>query len=337
MPRHIINPPPVNILIVHDSVIPAMLYGGVQRDIWYLGKELVKMGHKISYLVEKGSHCEFGDVLIWDRSRSFDEQIPSATDIVNMHFPFGGPLSKPYVAAVHGNRHSMELSENTIFVSRNHASRFNAQAFVYNGMDWDDYGDVVLGTTRRYFHFLGKASWRVKNVKGAINIINKSKGEHLKVLGGRRLNIKMGFRFTFSPKVSFEGMVGGVKKNALIQASKGLIFPVRWHEPMGLAIPESLYFGCPVFGTPYGSLPELITTEFGFLSNKSSELIEALKNVDGYSREKCHEYARDMFNSKKMAESYLNKFEKVLNGEKLNPGKPELIETQETKFLDWHE
>ena len=46
--------------------------------------------------------------------------------------------------------------------------------------------------------------------------------------------------------------------SSLLNASRGLIFPVRWHEPFGLAVIESLYFGCPVFATPYGALPELV-------------------------------------------------------------------------------
>ena len=145
----------------------------------------------------------------------------------------------------------------------------------------------------------------------------------------------MVFRFTISPKVSFEGMVGGSKKNALIQASKGLVFPVRWYEPFGLAITESLYFGCPVFGTPYGSLPELVTSEFGFLSDKSSELIEAMKNTADYSPRACHAYARDMFNSKKMAASYLDMYEKIMNGEKLNATKPYLTEAHYKEILPW--
>ena len=314
-----------------------MLYGGTQRIIWYLGKELSGMGHRITYLVEKGSYCDFGEVLVWDRSRPIEEQVPADTDIVHLHFPFGGPLNKPYVVTVHGNRHGVELSENTIFVSRDHARRFNAQAYVYNGLDWDDYGNVDLDTPRKYFHFLGKASWRVKNLKGAIDIINKSKGEHLKVMGGLRLNLKMGFRLTLSQKVSFEGMVGGSKKNALIQASKGLVFPVRWYEPFGLAIPESLYFGCPVFATPYGSLPELVTAEFGFLSDKSSELIEAMMNAGDYSKKTCHAYARDMFNSKKMAASYLDMYGKIMNGEKLNTTQPTLTESHDKKILPWKE
>ncbi len=130
-------------------------------------------------------------------------------------------------------------------------------------------------------------------------------------------------------------MIGGAEKDRLLNGSKGLLFPVRWSEPFGIAITESLFYGCPVFGTPYGSLPELVTNDVGFLSNQEDELANALLNSDSYSRQRCHDYARDEFGSKKMALSYLKKYEKVMNGESLNENEPRLKEIQEEKFLKW--
>ena len=120
-------------------------------------------------------------------------------------------------------------------------------------------------------------------------------------------------------------MVGGEEKNKFLQGSRGLIFPVKWHEPFGLAITESLYFGAPVFGTPYGSLPELITPEVGYLSSSRTAMISHLSSNPSYSPHKCHEYARDLFNSKVMALKYLGLYEKVLNGETLNKVQPTAI------------
>ncbi len=57
-----------------------------------------------------------------------------------------------------------------------------------------------------------------------------------------------------------------------MQRSKGLIFPVLWNEPFGLAAIESLYAGAPVFGPNYGSIPELINEKTGYTSNKSMML-----------------------------------------------------------------
>lgn len=327
----------MRILIVNPGIIPVTLYGGTERVIWYLGKELVKMGHEVTYLVAQGSSCDFAQVLHIDGSKKISEQIHKAVDIIhlNYHPQDVEDISNPHVVTAHGNWDYPKFDKNTIFVSRNHADRYGSDSYVYNGLDWDDYSQPDYSTKRDYFHFLGNAAWRVKNVQGAIDVIKRTKREKLKVMGGNRMNVKMGFRLTTSPRVSFYGMVGGKKKYQMINDSKGLIFPVKWHEPFGLAIIESLYYGCPVFGTPYGSLPELVTPETGYLSSSAASLADAIENSSKYSHKGCHDYAIENFNSKKMAESYLKKYEQVLEGESLNTEAPKIKDRQFEKFIEW--
>lgn len=328
----------MRILIVHIGAIPVQLYGGIERVIWALGKELVKLGHDVTFLVKQGSYCDFANVLHINEHRPILEQITKDYDIVHFSYKPNGLelINFKYIITIHGNSNTLdEQDRNTVFVSKNHALRHNSNSYVHNGLDWNDYLSPDLNKKRHYFHFLGNAAWRVKNVSGAISIIKKTPSEKLKILGGVRFNFKMGIRFTFSPRVSFAGEVGGDQKCKLLNESKGLIFPVKWHEPFGLAITESLYYGCPVFGTPYGSLPEIITKDVGFLSAKSDELAAAILQVDDYSRQRCHEYARDEFNSKKMAAEYFKKYEKVIAGENLNSSPPKLAKAQEEKWLKW--
>ncbi len=328
----------LNILIVNNTKIPVNNYGGTERVIWYLGKELNKKGHNVSYLASPGSYSDFARVLIYDKKKPLSIQIPDNIDIVHFNSDPEQEIGKPYIITNHGNCFDFRsFHVNTVFVSQNHANRFGSETYIYNGLDWDDYGKPELINKRSYFHFLGKSAWRVKNVKGAIDIIKSTKKERLKVLGGNRLNFNMGFQFTLSPRISFYGMVGGEKKSQLLEGSKGLIYPVKWNEPFGLAIIESLYFGCPVFGTPYGSLPEIVNSEIGYLSNNSKLLSKEIEEADRFSRVKCHDYAVSLYNSKKMAESYLEKYEMVLNGYPLNNLPPKLIELQTEKFLEWND
>lgn len=328
----------MKILIVSPTVIPVSLYGGTERVIWSLGKELHKMGHTVSYLVPQGSSCPFGKIISINPKKKISEQIPDYIDIVHFNMTPSDlkEVRKPYIITIHHNINDQrKLDKNSVFVSRNHSERYGASSFIHNGLDWDEYSKPNLAEKRSYFHFLGNAAWRLKNVKGAINSIKNTPKERLQVLGGVRFNIKMGVRFTFSRRIHFSGFVGGTEKDALLNGSKGLVFPVRWHEPFGLAITESLYFGCPIFGTPYGSLPELVSKEVGFLSNKQVELTDALLNAEAYDRKKCHEYARDIFNSKEMALGYLKKYEQVLSGKYLNSSHPSLLNPPKSKFLDW--
>ncbi|MEZ5072928.1 MAG: glycosyltransferase [Bacteroidales bacterium] len=326
----------LHVLLVYNGRIPTPKYGGTSRDIWYLGKELIRMGHRVTFLVGKGSLCPFAPVRFFDPSSPLETQIPEDVDLVHSHIPVRSPLPKPYMITLHGNAAGLdEFDRNTTFISRDHAARYGSEVFVYNGLGFEEYGTPRFDGKRSHVHFLGKAAWGVKNLKGSMAIA-RGAGLPLRVLGGTRINLKMGIRVTLDPRIRFEGMVGGERKNRLINESGALLFPVRWHEPMGLAVVESLYFGCPVFGTPYGALPELVPPEFGFLSNRQSELIRAVKEHGSYDRKKCHEYVCDTFSAGHMTRNFLPLYEKVLRGEALNPVPPRLQEASGPKYLPYY-
>lgn len=323
----------LRILIVFNKKLPVSKYGGTQRVVWSLGKELAAMGHSISYLAGEGTVCDFAEVKVLDLSKPLAEQIPEEVDLVHSFVNTWEDVPKPFILTQEGNSlQNRDFHINTCFVSRNHASRYGGETFVYNGMDLEEYGKPGFDLERKYVHFLGKAAWNVKNVNGCISLARQA-GIPLRVLGGKRINLKMGMRITLDRNVRFEGMVGGSYKHRLINGSRALLFPVLWHEPFGIALTESLYFGCPVFGTPYGSLPELITPEFGYLSTNRSELLNALKDAESYDRKKCHEYVCDNFSAGKMTQDYLNLYEKVLNGESLNQRPPRLVDKEPSKLL----
>ena len=112
------------------------------------------------------------------------------------------------------------------------------------------------------------------------------------------------------------------------------MFPVLWHEPFGLAVIESLYFGCPVFGTTYGALPELIGPEYGHLANSGKELAQAMGRVGDWSPLACHQYALQKFSSKVMAMGYLSYYGRILSGETLEANLP-VQEMLSRKILPW--
>lgn len=317
----------MHILICNYASIPVFAYGGTERVVWDLAKNLASKGHQITFLVPKDSYCPFARVLPFDAKKPLQEQIPSDVDLV--HFQFNpGPefvCEKPWLMTQHGNSIPGEfLPTDTVFVSENHAQRHGAECFVYNGLDWAAYGSVDHQAKRNHFHFLGKAAWRVKNVQGAIDVA-KHADVPLVVMGGNRLNLKRGFRFTWSRNIKFLGMVGGNNKLSTLQQSKGLIFPVRWHEPFGLAVVESLYFGCPIFCTPYGSLPELVTPDCGLISSHLNEISDAVQGLH-FDPQTCHNRAVNLFNAELMTQRYLAIYDHVMSRESLNSAPPMMQE-----------
>jgi len=326
----------MHILLVYNGAVPVEKYGGTGRVVWYLGKELAALGHRVTFLTGAGSHSSFAGVIPWSPAKTLSEQIPEEVDIVHTHFPVNEELQKPLITTIHGNsREGTVYHRNTVFLSRDHASRHGSSRFVYNGLGQDELGMPDLNRKRNYMHFLGKAAWKVKNLKGAMSVATGS-GNRLHVLGGYRLNLKMGLRFTPDPRIRFDGMVGGEKKNKLLNGSKALLFPVRWHEPFGLALIESMYFGCPVIATPYGAIPEIVTPETGFLSANEAELISAAKNVGSFNPKWCHDYVCEHFSSEKMARSFVELYEEVLNGKSLNPENPVMHVEQKEKYLPYY-
>lgn len=312
------------LIITPHIVLPPAKYGGLHRMAWSLAKGLCRLGHKVTFLCKEGSESTFADIKVYDPMKPIMAQIPEGVDVLhfNIPLPANEVVDRPYVETIHGNFNKV-LSPNSIFVSRDHAERFGSDQYVYNGLDWDDYTPVDWTVKRSGYHFLGKAAWKVKNVAGAISVakgLPKVCGK-LHVLGGTRFNFKMGWRFTFSPRIQFHGMVGGVTKDELLNQSNGMIFPVCWHEPFGLAVIESLYYGAPVFATPYGALPEIVTEEVGYLTNSKTEMIRAISEMS-FDAKRCHEYVRDTFNAEMMAKGYLEKYEKVIAGETLNKTLP---------------
>lgn len=101
----------------------------------------------------------------------------------------------------------------------------------------------------------------------------------------------------------------------LYQKAKAFIYCVKFQEPFGGMQIESLLCGTPVIGNNYGSVPELIIPDVGFVCNNLQELYEGCHSIDKINPQACRDHAVTNFDSKVMAQNYLNEYYKVLAGE----------------------
>ncbi|TWV83509.1 glycosyltransferase family 4 protein [Moraxella sp. VT-16-12] len=301
--------------------IPPNDYGGTERVLWALYQGQKALGHQVKFLTKYDNRHPDG--LLYDEHQPLESQIQGWADIIHFHFPYDGDIDTPFVCTEHSNSDVEQTFHiNTIYLSKKHAQNYHATCYVHNGLYWADYGEPNLSSPQNYVHFLAKASWRVKNLQGAVHIAQKA-NIPMHILGGKRFNIRRNPYCYLSSRLTFHGMVGGTSKNELVKNSKGLIFPVLWHEPFGLAVIESLYLGCPVFATPFGALPDIISQEnLGVLSEHYHVLVDAVQRIDGFDRRACHEHAKNHFSHLSMSKAYLQCYEKVLAGESLNPSQP---------------
>jgi len=320
----------LHIAIVHDRPLPALKYGGTERVIWWLTQTLISLGHRVTLIAPENTHCRFANVITRpSKSPLVNDLIPPSADVVHSFATLDEEISKPLIVTIGGNgKPGEKFHPNTVFVSKNHAGRHGSDAFVYNGLNPDEYPVPTKDEKENFCFFLAKARWKVKNVKGAIKVA-RSADMPLKIMGG--------WRPSLNKKIMWLGMIGGEKKMNTLKRGSYLLFPVRWNEPFGLAIIESLVTGSPVFGTPYGSLPELVKEEYGFLSKNSTDIASALKRSDQYSIENCRNYVLDNFTNRHMAEKYLNFYEHVLQGKYISKREPEtILKSHPEELLDFY-
>lgn len=304
----------LNILHVIDASYPLHGYGGTERVAYWLGKAQAEMGHSVRFLCRAGSKIPFAETLELPREYpDLNPYIPRGTDIVQLYGTPRFKIDTPYLVNIGGNGKPGEsYATNTVFVSEDHARRHGWKEYVHNGIDLAEY---PLGKKKDgYALFLAKASWKVKNLNGAIRIARES-GLPLFVAGGKAWFWKRGVR-------SF-GMVDGEKKLDLLRHAQVMLFPVIWEEPFGLAVVEALACGTPVVATPRGALPEILTPYCGILGESHEQLVQGVQRAKGFEPEACRDRVVARFTHIHMAQGYLRYYKKILESGKIADGNPQ--------------
>lgn len=313
----------MKIALGHDQTIPPKKYGGTERAIAWLAKHLIQLGHEVTLIAGAGSHIEGARFIEHQKGASFEEQTPKEIDVLHVFTTPHAEPRRPYLVTIEGNgREGERFWKNTTFVSRKHAENHGAHSFVYNGTEVDEY--PCDSQRKETLVFLAKASWAVKNLEGAIQVARKV-GMRLEVMGSRDWPGGLHRWVPTVRGVKYHGMVGDLEKREILRTARALLFPVRWHEPFGIAITEALASGCAVFGTPYGSLPEIVTPEVGYLGTSATELSQAIRQrLDSFTPEKCRAHAASApFSARAMTENYLKLYDTILRTGVVDPRQAE--------------
>ncbi len=310
----------MKIVFSHTGVLPVIGYGGIERILFWHMAELARLGHQVVLIGHPDSKVqEYGIELIPINPNGMEwtKQIPNDADIIHLSYNYKVPGNIPTIITVHGNGQIGEKFDlNSVFVSKKHAEIHGSDQFVHNAIDLKEYPFRPKQEREwKNFLFLAKASWRVKNLKDSVRAARKN-SKHIHVVGGRWIGL--------SRYVHNHGIIGGDKKMEIIRSCDFMVFPVRWHEPFGIAVIEAMSQGLPVIGSPYGSLPELVTNEVGFIAKNAKELDDLVRQDHSkqFDPIKIRKYVEDNFNVTKHALSYLELYKKVISGETLNKTNP---------------
>lgn len=307
----------LKIVFQHSGVLPVKKYGGIERILFWHMKELAKRGHQVVLFGERGSEVEKYGIEFIENPKpveDFEKLLPKETDIVHLTYKHKFIGDTPLLINIQGNGQiGEEFPLNTVFVSKKHAENHGSDCFIYNAIDLEEYPFEDREFSLENLLFLAKGSWKVKNLKDCIWLAKKSK---------RILHIAGGKSWLPSRFVKSYGMVGGPDKMDILKRTDALLFPVRWHEPFGIAIIEAMAHGSPVFGSPYGSLPELINPEVGGIFSNKEDLLIHLCSGPQYNRRKIRNYIEENFAISRLTDQYLSLYIKIIEGKTLNKKAP---------------
>jgi glycosyltransferase involved in cell wall biosynthesis len=113
--------------------------------------------------------------------------------------------------------------------------------------------------------------------------------------------------------VHYVGEVPHDEKLRLLAGARATLFPIRWNEPFGLVMIESLACGTPVLAFPEGAAPEVIdhgTT--GFLCDDEADMADAVASVGEIDRSACRAAVEGYFSTTRMVAEHLELFAELI-------------------------
>lgn len=115
-------------------------------------------------------------------------------------------------------------------------------------------------------------------------------------------------------RVVYRGSVGPEERASVLGSAAALLHPIRFAEPFGLSVVESMACGTPVVAYPKGSMPEVVDEGVtGRLAGDVDEAVAAIDDVTGYDRARCAARARERFSAERMVEDYLTIYRKIVS------------------------
>lgn len=101
----------------------------------------------------------------------------------------------------------------------------------------------------------------------------------------------------------------------LLGGASALLMPLRWDEPFGLVVIESLAVGTPVVAWSMGAMSEIVDEGVtGFVVENVDGAVSALRKVGQIDRESCRASAEERFSDVRMTESYAGVYESLVSG-----------------------
>ena len=114
-------------------------------------------------------------------------------------------------------------------------------------------------------------------------------------------------------QIKIVGEVDDKAKQKFLADAAALLFPIDWPEPFGLVMIEAMACGTPVIAFRSGSVPEIVDDGLtGFIVEGEEQAVEAIRRLGELDRRKIRARFEQRFTAKRMAEDYLQHYEKLV-------------------------
>ena len=329
------------------EAVPPKLYGGTERIVAYLTDELVELGHDVTLFASGDSRTKAKLAPVWPHALRLDTEMrdylaphiilletlarrASEFDIIHLHIDYlGYPLLRrievPFVTTLHGRldlpelRRIYETFSDVPVVSISDSQRepldcANYVDTIHHGLPQDllKAGEGAEG----YLAFIGRIS------------PEKAPDAAIRIAGAAGMNIKIAAKvdkvdqgyfdehikpLLSLPHVEFIGEIDEVQKNEFLGKAAGLLFPIAWREPFGLAMIEAMACGTPVIAMRRGSVPEVIEDGVsGFIVDTEEQAIAAARRLPELDRKRVRQVFDDRFTGRRMAKDYVRIYEELI-------------------------
>jgi glycosyltransferase involved in cell wall biosynthesis len=329
------------------EAVPPKLYGGTERIVSYIADELTNMGHDVTLFASGDSTTKARLEPVWPRALRLDKTMrdylaphlimlqavaerADEFDIIHSHMDYlGYPILRrtgvPFVTTLHGRLDLPELGpvyetfDDVAVVSISDSQReplphANYVATVLHGMP-----ERLLTPgfgAGGYLAFIGRISPE-KAPDAAVRIAANA-GMKLKIAAKVDAVDRDYFAAHIEPllkgpDVEYVGEISDAEKSAFLGNAAGLIFPIAWREPFGLAMIEAMACGTPVIAFRRGSVPEVVDEGVtGFIVDDEAQAAEAARRLHQLDRLRVRRVFDERFTARRMTEDYLNIYRRLV-------------------------
>jgi glycosyltransferase involved in cell wall biosynthesis len=319
--------------------VPPPRYGGIEWIVALLADGLAERGHEITLFASGDSKTKANLASVFTEApsefigRSVYELHHTLScyeraddfDVINDHSGalgavLGATVSTPVLHTVHGplDKRSGDLYQQIarvaprvgfISVSMNQRAPQPDLPWIANCPNALDVSAYPVHPHRGdYLLFIGRMS-PDKGAHRAVEVALEA-GLPLKLAGKMQERLEEEYfdaavRPYLGPDIEFLGEVSHDEKVDLLQNARVTLFPIKWEEPFGLVMIESMACGTPVIATRWGAVPEVIVDgETGVIVKEHTEMAAAIPKADEIDPMHCRRYVEERFSSERMVRDY---------------------------------